>query len=177
MVLDVHRRVDGDEHAGALAAATNLAATHNLQGRLGEAEELEAGLLAVSRRVRGNEHPDTRLAATSSRAATYGGQGQHAEAEVLEARRRANWAGHPATLLATPSTRNLAGGAWGKHAEAAALQELFSQQSGHGEAAAAQRASCLDGGDPIPCTTGLLRRRGQQKQKQMVRGSNSRRGL
>ena len=82
----------------------------------------------MSRRVRGDEHPGTLLAANNL-ACTCAGQGRHAEAEVLrvevlEARRRVRGAGHPATLRAAGNLA-ITHGHLGQHAEAAAVRALY----------------------------------------------------
>ena len=60
------------------------AITYEKQGRLAEAEELQAGALAASERVRGTEHPKT-LWAAGNLAWTYFKQGKLTEAEELQA--------------------------------------------------------------------------------------------
>jgi tetratricopeptide (TPR) repeat protein len=74
------------------------------EGRWKEAEELQVKVLEASRRVLGEEHPDT-IRAMANLAATYRDQGRSKEAEepqvkVLEASRRVLGEEHPDTISA-----------------------------------------------------------------------------
>jgi hypothetical protein len=60
----------------------NLASTYRKQGRLKEAEELEAKALEIRQRVLGEEHPGT-LAGMNNLAVTFKEQGRDKEAMAL----------------------------------------------------------------------------------------------
>ena len=82
---------------------------HCSQGKYAEAEVLQVVVLAVRKRVLGEEHPST-LTSASSLAMTYSAQGKHAEAEalkvaVLAAQKRVLGDEHASTLS---SANNLA---------------------------------------------------------------------
>ena len=61
----------------------NLASTYWNQGRLKEAEELQVRVMETTKRVLGEEHPDS-LLGMSNLASTYHQQGRLKEAEELE---------------------------------------------------------------------------------------------
>ena len=108
-----------------LTAAGNLALAHRSQGKYAEAEALQVAVLAVRKRVLGEEHPNT-LTTAGNLAVTYSQQGKHAEAEalqvaVLAARKRVLDEEHPGTLTAANNLA-LTYSRQGKHAEAEPLQ-------------------------------------------------------
>ncbi|MEQ6342087.1 MAG: tetratricopeptide repeat protein [Gammaproteobacteria bacterium] len=101
-VLEVNRRVLGEEHPDTLASMNSLASTLWNQGDLEGARTLEEEVLEVSRRVLGEEHPDT-LASMSNLAITLFNQGDLEGARVLEEEmlavgRRVLGGEHPDTL-------------------------------------------------------------------------------
>ncbi len=61
----------------------NLASTYWNQGRWDEAEKLEVQVMETTKRVLGEEHPDT-LTSMANLASTYRNQGRWDEAEKLE---------------------------------------------------------------------------------------------
>jgi hypothetical protein len=130
-VLDVWRRVLGEEHPGkehpgTLKIAGNLASSLSHQGKYADAERIEREGLDVWRRVLGAEHPDTLMAAANLES-SLSRQGKYADAEriereVLAAMRRILGEEHPDTLMAAS---NLAASLYhqGKYAEAKAMLE------------------------------------------------------
>ncbi|KAI4260743.1 MAG: hypothetical protein LQ352_000135 [Teloschistes flavicans] len=58
-VVEVRKRVLGEEHPSTLTSMANLASTYWNQGRWKEAEELEVQVMEIRKRVLGDEHPDT----------------------------------------------------------------------------------------------------------------------
>ena len=58
-VLEVSRRVLGEEHPDTVGSMYNLACLYKDQGRYEQAEPLYVELLDIRRRVLGEEHPDT----------------------------------------------------------------------------------------------------------------------
>jgi uncharacterized protein (DUF2267 family) len=58
-VLEVQRRVLGEEHPSTLSSANNLAGSLAYQGQHAEAEEMLQAVLVARRRVLGSAHPDT----------------------------------------------------------------------------------------------------------------------
>ncbi|KAH8708390.1 kinesin light chain [Phaeosphaeriaceae sp. PMI808] len=108
-VMEMRKRVLGDEHPDTLTSMANLASTYRNQGRWKEAEELEVQVIETSARVLGDEHPDT-LTSMANLASTYRNQGRWKEAEelevqVMETRKRVLGDEHPDTLT---SMANLA---------------------------------------------------------------------
>jgi MoxR-like ATPase len=108
-VIEIRKRVLGDEHPDTLASIANLASTYRKQGRWKESEVLGVQVIGVMKRVLGDEHPDT-LASIGSLASTYGDQGRWKEAEALEVQvmgmmKRVLGDEHPDTLI---SLANLA---------------------------------------------------------------------
>jgi tetratricopeptide (TPR) repeat protein len=109
-VLDLRRRVLGEEQRDTLGTMNDLAGLYTLQGKYEQAEPLFTKVLGVSRRVLGEEHPDT-LNTMNDAAELYQYQGKYEQAEplfakVLEVRRRALGKEHPDTL---DSMNNMAG--------------------------------------------------------------------
>jgi tetratricopeptide (TPR) repeat protein len=125
-VLDVRKRVLGEEHPDTLTAMGNLAMTLSAQGDHASARRLEERALEARKRVLGEEHPDT-LKSMSSLAVTLSELDDHIRArqlheKVLEVRRRMKGEEHPDTLK---SMSNLAETLrdQGDHDEARRLQE------------------------------------------------------
>ncbi len=112
-VLDVSRRVLGEEHPDTLASANNLAQSLSHQGKYAEAERIEREVLGVRRRVLGEEHPSTMTTRTASNlASSLLHQGKYADAEriereVLGVRRRILGEEHPDTLSAAGNLAQL----------------------------------------------------------------------
>jgi hypothetical protein len=95
-------RGEAEESAERLGVAHNLADCRCEDGQYADAERIEREVLAVKRRVMGEEHPGT-LATSGNLASSLSRQGKHADAEriereVLSARRRVKGEEHPDTL-------------------------------------------------------------------------------
>ena len=60
-MLEIRKRITGEEHPHTLVSMGNLALTCNKRGRHDEAGELEVQVLEIRKRVLGEEHPDTLL--------------------------------------------------------------------------------------------------------------------
>ncbi|KAF2004693.1 FabD/lysophospholipase-like protein [Amniculicola lignicola CBS 123094] len=108
-VMEMEKKVLGEEHPGTLASISNLALTYINQGRWKEAEELGVRVIETRKRVLGKEHPGT-LISISNLAITFWNQGRWKEAEeldmqVIETRKRVLGKDHPNTLT---SMNNLA---------------------------------------------------------------------
>ncbi|KJZ69702.1 hypothetical protein HIM_10908 [Hirsutella minnesotensis 3608] len=118
-VIEVRKRVLGEEHPETLISMSNLASTYRNQGRMAnlaskywdQGRWKEAGELGleVRKRVLGEEHPGT-LISMANLASTYRHQGRWKEAEelgvrVIEVRKRVLGEEHPGTLI---SMANLA---------------------------------------------------------------------
>ena len=58
-VMEVQRRVLGDEHPNMLLTMNGLALLYGLEGKNAQAEALYTKALETQRRVLGEEHPDT----------------------------------------------------------------------------------------------------------------------
>lgn len=102
VVLEINKRVVGDDNPNTAKSMHNLANLKTLQGRSSEAETLYINALAIFKRVLGDEHPDT-LLTMASLASVYTDLGRFAEAEsihfeTLEIRTRVFGAEHPSTL-------------------------------------------------------------------------------
>ena len=133
-VLDVERRVFGEEHPRTLASTGLLAQLlSNLppdQRKYAEAERIGREVLGVSRRVLGEEHQITLISA-SSLALSLFYQRKFAEAErigreVLDVQRRVFGEEHKSTLTdATNLALSIA--LQGKHAEAEAMLQAVHQ--------------------------------------------------
>ncbi|KAM4066732.1 tetratricopeptide repeat domain-containing protein [Hirsutella rhossiliensis] len=125
-VMEMSKRVLGEEHPDTLSSMANLAATYRDQGRWKEAEPLEVQVMEMSKRLLGEENPDT-LSSMANLAATYRDQGRWKEAEplqvqVMETSKRVLGGDHPSTLK---SMNNLAF-TWkrqGHHGKAMGLME------------------------------------------------------
>jgi len=126
-VMEMSKKVLGDEHLSTLTYVANLASTHIHQGRWKEAEELLVQVTEATLRVLGNKHPST-ITSMGNLASAYRHQGRWKEAEelevqVLEMRRMVLGDEHPNTLT---SIHNLAStyiyqGRW-KEAEELSVQ-------------------------------------------------------
>jgi hypothetical protein len=102
-VMEVRKRVLGDEHPSTLNSMANLAPTYRNQGRWKEAEELGVQVMEKRKRVLGDEHPAT-LTSMVNLASTYWNQGRWKEAEELQAKElgicsRVLGEEHPDTLI------------------------------------------------------------------------------
>jgi tetratricopeptide (TPR) repeat protein len=58
-VLEISRRVLGEEHPDTLRSMNNLAESLSAQGDLNRARELQEKVLEIRRRILGEKHPDT----------------------------------------------------------------------------------------------------------------------
>ena len=101
-VLDVLRRVLGEEHPDTLTSMNNLALTLLDQGDMAGARKIQEQVLDVIRCVLGEEHPDT-LTSMNNLAQTLKGQGdlsgaRKIEEQVLDVQRRVAGKEHPDTL-------------------------------------------------------------------------------
>ena len=80
-VLEIRRRVSGEEHPDTLDSRNNLALVLGDLGRLEEAEAEHRAVLEIRRRVLGEEHPDT-LTSRNNLASVLNGLGRLEEAEA-----------------------------------------------------------------------------------------------
>ncbi len=108
-VVELQRRVLGEEHPETLTSINNLALLSSYQGKYAEAEALFIQVLEIMRRVLGDDHLETMISA-GNLGIVYFRQGRYAEAEavftrVLEQKQRVLGAEHPETLT---SMNNLA---------------------------------------------------------------------
>ncbi|KAF2190064.1 FabD/lysophospholipase-like protein [Zopfia rhizophila CBS 207.26] len=108
-VMQIRKRVLGEEHLSTLTSMANLASTYRNQGRWKEAEELFVQVMETRKRVLGEEHLST-LTSMANLASTYRNQGRWKEAEelevqVMETSSRVLGEEHPSTLT---SMANLA---------------------------------------------------------------------
>ena len=81
-MMEMSKRVLGDEHPSTLTSMANLASTYRNQGRWKEAEELFVQVLETKKRVLGKEHPDT-LTSMANLAFTLKSQSRDEEALSL----------------------------------------------------------------------------------------------
>jgi serine/threonine protein kinase len=100
-VLEVRRRVSGEDHRATLWARGDLGTLLAMRGKLDEGQPLLEEALQARRRVFGQDHPDCLVAETQV-GMCFLARGQWAEAqrrhrEVLERSRRVNGADHPRT--------------------------------------------------------------------------------
>jgi len=58
-VIEITKRVLGEEHPHTLSSIADLASTYRSQGRWKEAKELQVGVIEITKRVLGEEHPFT----------------------------------------------------------------------------------------------------------------------
>jgi tetratricopeptide (TPR) repeat protein len=108
-VMEMRKRMLGEEHPDTLYSMAELAVTFWSQGRWKEAEELAVQVMETRKRVQGEEHPET-LTSMHNLALTYSDQGRWQEAEelgmqVMETSSRVLGVKHPSTLT---SMANLA---------------------------------------------------------------------
>jgi tetratricopeptide (TPR) repeat protein len=108
-VLDLRRRVLGEEHPDTLTSMNNLAENLRAQGHLQDARKIHERVLDVSRRSLREEHPDI-LTSMNNLALTLHDQGHLPDArkiheQALDVRRRVLGEEHPDTLQ---SMNNLA---------------------------------------------------------------------
>jgi tetratricopeptide (TPR) repeat protein len=101
-VLEIRRRVLGEEHANTLISMNNLAVLYGKEGKWAQDEPLLSGAVNVQRRVFGDEHPNT-LHFASNLGVVYRLEGKDAQAEavltkVVDAQRRVLGEAHPDTL-------------------------------------------------------------------------------
>ena len=101
-LLEVSRRVLGEEHPNTLGTMNNLAQIYGFQGKYGEAETLYIKVQEVARRTLGEEHQNT-LITMSNLATIYQNEGKYEQSErlctkVLGAFRRVLGEEHPRTL-------------------------------------------------------------------------------
>ncbi|KAH0551781.1 hypothetical protein GP486_007000 [Trichoglossum hirsutum] len=78
-VMEVEKRVLGQEHPDTLTSAANLASTYRNQGRWKEAEKLDVQVMETRKRVLGQEHPST-LTSMGNLALTWKSQDRDIEA-------------------------------------------------------------------------------------------------
>ena len=101
-VMELCKKVLGEEHPHTLNSIGNLASTYRNQGRWKEAEELGVQVMELRKKVLGEEHPHTSLS-MNNLAFTWRGQGRNAEAiklmeECVYLRTRILGVDHPKTL-------------------------------------------------------------------------------
>jgi tetratricopeptide (TPR) repeat protein len=82
-VVEIRKRVLGEEHPDTVASLANLAATYWSQGQWKEAEELFVQVVEIRKVVLGIEHPHT-LTSMTNLSSTYRDQGRWKEAEELD---------------------------------------------------------------------------------------------
>jgi len=80
LVVEMTKRVLGEEHPDSLMSMANLAFMYRNQGRWKEAEELQMPVMKISKRVLGEEHPDM-LRSMENLVFTYHKQGRRKKAE------------------------------------------------------------------------------------------------
>ncbi|KAJ7708541.1 hypothetical protein B0H14DRAFT_3172584 [Mycena olivaceomarginata] len=102
VVMEVRKRVLGEEHPSTLTSMASLASTYRHQGHWKDAEALEVEVMEMRKRVLGEEHPDT-LTSMGNLASTYWNQGRWKDAEalflvVMEMSKRVLGEEHPGTL-------------------------------------------------------------------------------
>ena len=100
-VLEIRRKVLGDEHPDTLTSMHNLASVLSFQGYCADAKELDEYVLEIRRKVLGDEHPDT-LSSMNNLAYTLRNHGDYAGArkfyeQVLNIMRKALGDEHPDT--------------------------------------------------------------------------------
>jgi tetratricopeptide (TPR) repeat protein len=124
-VLEIRRRILGEEHPETLASMYNLANTLSAQRDLNGARGFDEKVLEVSRRILGEEHPNT-LASMNNLAITLSAQGdlngaREVHEKALEVSRRILGEEHPNTLSSMHNLANALSaqgdlnGAWELH--------------------------------------------------------------
>src|SRR2546423_2847370 len=106
-VLELRKRVSGEEHPDTILAMGNLARTYADMGETIRARDLQEQALELRKRVSGEEHPST-IVAMSNLASTYAEMGRNIQArnlkeQVLELRKRILGERHPSTIVAMGS--------------------------------------------------------------------------
>jgi tetratricopeptide (TPR) repeat protein len=101
-VLELRRRVLGEEHPDTLSSMNSMALLYLYEGKYALAEPVFAKVVDLQRRVLGEGHPDT-LTSMSNLTLLYRFQGKYAQAQplvtkVLEGRLRVLGQEHPDTL-------------------------------------------------------------------------------
>ncbi len=101
-VVEIRRRMLGEEHRSTLSSMSRLATIYRYQGRWKDAEELQLKDLEICKRMFGDDDAHT-LASMESLASTYRKRGRWNEAEtlllqVLEDRRKRKGPDHLSTL-------------------------------------------------------------------------------
>lgn len=81
-VLEIDKRLYGEEHGNYLTAACNLATSYKAMGDYIKAAELQLSVLEARTRLHGQDHPDT-LYCASSLAVIYDHQSKYTEAEEI----------------------------------------------------------------------------------------------
>jgi hypothetical protein len=110
-VMEVRKRILGEEHLDTLISMNNLSKTMSDQGRHGEATEIHRHVLGVGKRIQGHEHPST-LLSMGNLAQSLFNQGDLGEAEelqkqVMDMRKRILGEEHPMTLLSMQSLADI----------------------------------------------------------------------
>ena len=82
-VLDMRKKLLGEEHLDTLFIMGYLVSTYSSQGRWDEAEQLEVHVLDMRKKLIGAEHPDI-LLSMANLARIYANKGNLEEAEQLE---------------------------------------------------------------------------------------------
>jgi tetratricopeptide (TPR) repeat protein len=125
-MLEVRKRILGEEHPDTLTSMSNLGSTFWAQGDHAGARRLHEKVFEVRKRMLGKEHPDT-LTSMNNLASILGAQGDHAGARRLhekafEVRKRILGEEHSDTLTSM-SNLGVTLGAQGDHAGARRLEE------------------------------------------------------
>ncbi|KAK3363512.1 hypothetical protein B0T25DRAFT_436789, partial [Lasiosphaeria hispida] len=89
-VMEMRKKVLGDEHPDTMGSMSNLALTYQSQGRWKEAETLQVQVMEMRKKVLGDEHPDTMMS-MNNLALTYQSQGRWKEAETLQVQVMEMW--------------------------------------------------------------------------------------
>jgi CHAT domain-containing protein len=123
-VLEMRRKLLGDQHPDVATSLNNLAFLYSSQGRYSEAEPLYIQALEMARKLLGDEHPHV-ATSLNNLALLYRSQGRYSEAEpllrqALEMRRKLLGDQHPDVA---GSLNNLAGLYWsqGRYNQAESL--------------------------------------------------------
>ena len=65
-VLDMRKKLIGEEHSDTLTSMANLASTYRNQGRWNEADQLDVQVMDMRKKLLGAEHHDTLTAMATS---------------------------------------------------------------------------------------------------------------